>query len=76
MEKGANDKSYLSYSKRVIMDFDSQVETHSQDWKAFLIGSFRRPSSHVIIPQIALATSSYFKYRGEGLQILIRFGWG
>ena len=59
------------------MDFDSQVETHSQDCKTFLIGSFRRPSSHVIIPQIALATGVLTSsIGGEGLQILIRFGWG
>ncbi len=47
MEKGASDKS-VSYSKRVIMAFDSQVETHSQDFIIFLIGSFRLPSPHVI----------------------------
>ena len=59
------------------MDFDSQVETHSQDCKTFLIGSFRHPSSHVIIPQIALATGVLTSsIGGEGLQILIRFGWG
>ena len=56
MENGASDKSNVSYSNRVIMDFDSQVESHSQDFITFLIGSFRLPSPHVTI------TSYYYIY--------------
>ena len=49
MENGASDKSKVSYSNRVIMDFDSQVESHSQDFITFLIGSIGLPSPHVIM---------------------------